>query len=203
MKRYIKASSVDNQQKMREAWEYIAQVRPSAVIVVRNVDDEISGYIDTEDLRFNLKYYLASALAQEIADRKNFFENSIGMWSKVRRKPNRDPDYTSGKWKTVRGEIEYKQSGSVYWYESDGVYRRSDHWGKVASCTWPIDEENARITTGFIKWDDLKPKGTIWIRPTLIAEDSINPEDWYSGDNLNKLTFEPDGFTFEKPRYYF
>lgn len=53
----------------------------------------------------------------------NFFELTAAVFD-VCETPDREPDYVSG-------------SGSAYWYENDGVIRRSDHWGGyVASCKW-------------------------------------------------------------------
>ena len=55
-------------------------------------------------------------------DRDNFFKNTYADW-KIAKTPDRQYDYKSA-------------SGSEYWYEKDGVYRRSNHWGNVASCWW-------------------------------------------------------------------
>lgn len=36
-------------------------------------------------------------------------------------------------------------SGSRYWYEESGVYRLSDHWGRVSSCHWYLVKDNYLI----------------------------------------------------------
>lgn len=59
-------------------------------------------------------------------NRENFFKNTYVDWGMVKKHPDREPDYKSG-------------SGSEYWYEKDGVYRRSNHWGNVASCWWLLN----------------------------------------------------------------
>ncbi|MEE0969940.1 MAG: LPD38 domain-containing protein [Clostridia bacterium] len=42
----------------------------------------------------------------------------------------------------------YRGSISRYWFdkETGDVYRMSDHWGEVASCTWTVDKESAPIS---------------------------------------------------------
>ena len=90
--------------------------------------------------------------------------NSVGFWTKSR-KPSRMPDHDSTKWYRDNAS-----KGSQYWYTSEGVYRRSDHWGSdVASCSWYIDGRRYRkdgvskgsFETAFIKWSDLRPLGNI------------------------------------------
>lgn len=76
----------------------------------------------------------------------------MANFNQVKAAPNREPDYVS-------------KSGSKYWYEDDGVYRQSNHWGEgVASCDWFIngnltDYANFANTlekdiVGFAKWND-------------------------------------------------
>ncbi len=59
------------------------------------------------------------------ADRNNFYKNSFADFVSCK-KPDRNPDYISS-------------SGSKYWYENDGVIRESDHFGKVSSCEWTLN----------------------------------------------------------------
>lgn len=53
------------------------------------------------------------------------------------------------------GNCHYRsQSGSQYWYASNGVYRISNHWGKVGSCYWTIDGVECKDTkVGFCTWE--------------------------------------------------
>ena len=47
---------------------------------------------------------------------------------------------------------------SHYYFTTDGVYRFSDHWGRVANCHWrlaPLSKyKNQKATVAFARWDD-------------------------------------------------
>jgi len=82
--------------------------------------------------------------------------------------PTTEPDYVS-------------ESGSKYYYTTDGVIRVSDHWGsQIASCNWHLDMDNlekyqkevtrhgitymgtfykALVVAGFCKFSDFEYKG--------------------------------------------
>ena len=53
------------------------------------------------------------------------------------------------------------KSESKYYYTAEGVYRKSNHWGRVANCRWKliVDEnyKNQQIVIGFAKWVDFYP----------------------------------------------
>ena len=53
------------------------------------------------------------------------------------------------------------KSESEYFYADEGVYRKSNHWGRVANCRWKLiaDEnyKNQQIVIGFAKWADFYP----------------------------------------------
>ena len=53
------------------------------------------------------------------------------------------------------------KSGSLYFYADDGVYRYSNHWGRVANCRWKIKEvaeyKSQNYYVGFAKWNDFYP----------------------------------------------
>ena len=56
-------------------------------------------------------------------------------------------------------KISYKsKSGSQYIFSSDGLYRISNHWGRVANCHWrliPLDKFKTQKTiVGFANWTD-------------------------------------------------
>jgi len=86
-------------------------------------------------------------------DKNNFYKDTEAIFIRSK-EPNYPPDYVS-------------DSGSKYWYMKDGVYRRSDHWGRnVASCNWYLfgqkgqnisswDYKGPEIT-GFAKWVDFR-----------------------------------------------
>ncbi|MFT5762154.1 MAG: hypothetical protein ACI8WA_001280 [Polaribacter sp.] len=50
------------------------------------------------------------------------------------------------------------KAGSQYFYTDEGVYRYSNHWGRVANCRWRLlsDEKikNQNFFVGFTKWTD-------------------------------------------------
>ena len=50
------------------------------------------------------------------------------------------------------------KSGSYYSYTEEGVYRYSNHWGRVATCRWKIkgieNYKNQNYYVGFAKWSD-------------------------------------------------
>ena len=50
------------------------------------------------------------------------------------------------------------KSDSLYHYTEDGVYRYSDHWGRVANCRWKLvsnlEFKNQINHLGFAEWTD-------------------------------------------------
>lgn len=58
--------------------------------------------------------------------------------------------------------VHYKsKSGSLYFYADNGVYRYSNHWGRVANCRWKIKGieiyKNQDYYVGFANWNDFYP----------------------------------------------
>lgn len=53
------------------------------------------------------------------------------------------------------------KSDSQYSYTKEGVYRKSNHWGRVANCRWKIitnnKYKNQTEIIGFAKWSDFFP----------------------------------------------
>ena len=59
-------------------------------------------------------------------------------------------------------DTNYKsKSDSFYFYTDKGVYRKSNHWGRVANCRWKLisnkNYKNQNIVIGFAKWSDFYP----------------------------------------------
>lgn len=109
------------------------------------------------------RWKLANMFTRDNANKDNFFENSIGYWDLKKRTPSGSPDHVS--YNRRNGRI-----SSQYWYTKDGVYRKSNHWGSdVASCSWYIKGRNydnrgvkvGKTEVAFIKWSDLKAKGSV------------------------------------------
>jgi|GEM_PF-4368706 len=48
------------------------------------------------------------------------------------------------------------KSGSEYWFSEDGVFRKSNHWGRAAKCKWRLvsGASLSRTKSGFAKWDE-------------------------------------------------
>lgn len=57
------------------------------------------------------------------------------------------------------------KSGSCYYYTEKGMYRLSNHWGRLANSKWrlePLEPETASKTKlGFANWDDFYPDNAI------------------------------------------
>ena len=59
-------------------------------------------------------------------------------------------------------DTNYKsKSESSYFYAEEGVYRKSNHWGRVANCRWKLisndNYKNQKNVIGFAKWNDFYP----------------------------------------------
>lgn len=62
-----------------------------------------------------------------------------------------------GKYSAGHRCIDRNSISSSYWYTEEGVYRKSDHWGKCRNCHWTIDGEEINShedIVGFCKWED-------------------------------------------------
>ncbi len=53
------------------------------------------------------------------------------------------------------------KSNSLYFYTDEGVYRKSNHWGRVANCRWKLisseNYKNQQEVIAFAKWTDFYP----------------------------------------------
>lgn len=53
------------------------------------------------------------------------------------------------------------KSGSLYYYTKAGIYRYSNHWGRVANCRWKIsgieNYKNQNRYVGYANWSDFFP----------------------------------------------
>lgn len=53
------------------------------------------------------------------------------------------------------------KSESSYFYTDEGVYRKSNHWGRVANCRWKLiakdTYKNQETVIGFAKWTSFFP----------------------------------------------
>ncbi|MFT0157008.1 hypothetical protein [Tenacibaculum ascidiaceicola] len=57
------------------------------------------------------------------------------------------------------------KSGSYYYYTEDGVFRYSNHWGRVANCRWKIqgidNYKNQQYYVGYANWSSFYPLNSI------------------------------------------
>lgn len=126
-----------------------------------------------EDLKKKIKESKA-----ETYNRENFYINTEADFKNAK-PPEREADYESG-------------SGSEYWYEKDGVYRRSNHWGSgIASCDWYLDGENINsfydnkgVRTGYAKWSDFKYNNTWADKERLARYEKTLKEYEKTGETL-------------------
>jgi hypothetical protein len=53
------------------------------------------------------------------------------------------------------------KSGSKYYFTKEGMYRLSNHWGRLANSKWrliPLDpESDSKFKLGFASWEDFYP----------------------------------------------
>ena len=83
-------------------------------------------------------------------NKNNFFKASDGNF-RPKNPPKRTFDFES-------------EHGSKYWYTSKGVYRHSNHWGRVKYCNWTFEGEpksewlckETEFKTGYCKWADFR-----------------------------------------------
>ncbi|RZJ72700.1 hypothetical protein [Flavobacterium sp.] len=83
-------------------------------------------------------------------NRHSFFKSTFCIF-KAEKSPNRKPDYASN-------------SGSLYWFDENGVFRESNHWGRAAKCKWRLvesDGKTSRTRSGYAKWADFFPDNEV------------------------------------------
>lgn len=111
-------------------------------------------------------------MASKNYNRKNFHSHTFCIWNEV-------PLSTIQELK-----LNFKSKhDSQYYFVNYGVYRFSDHWGRVANCHWrllPLSSyKNQRATVAFARWND-----------------------FYSNDNTSKLFFIKVNFETQEVKFY-
>lgn len=135
-------------------------------------------------------------------DSNNFHKNTMANFSVINEKAIflKNPDFISYKKKVVFGDaikneefknckilntfvgklgddgflIETKEPQSKYWFTEKGVYRFSDHWGKVGNCIWNVEGYYFNYNQGeFFKNDDSE-----------ILEEKLCFSNWENFKNL-------------------
>lgn len=82
-------------------------------------------------------------------NRTNFFKHTFCIFNEVNPNeiPKTKPDYTS-------------KSNSTYYFTEEGVYRKSNHWGRAANCRWKLvstDYKSQNEIVAFANWIDFFP----------------------------------------------
>jgi hypothetical protein len=59
-------------------------------------------------------------------------------------------------------QLQYdSKSGSKYYYSKEGMYRLSNHWGRLANSKWRLEpmepETDSKFKLGFAPWDSFYP----------------------------------------------
>lgn len=82
-------------------------------------------------------------------NRTNFFKHTFCIFNEVdpKKLPKLKPDYTS-------------KSNSSYFFTDEGVFRKSNHWGRAANCRWKLVSttyKSQHEIVAFAKWVDFYP----------------------------------------------
>ncbi len=80
----------------------------------------------------------------------NFHKHTFCLWKEV----------SQADFELQKSHFKSK-SGSDYFFNEEGVYRISNHWGRVANCRWRLialeNYKNQETKVGFAKWIDFYP----------------------------------------------
>lgn len=86
-------------------------------------------------------------MANKIFNKLNFHSHTFCIWKEV---PETEIEELKLHFKS--------KHNSQYYFTTEGVYRLSDHWGRVANCYWrliPLTHfKNQRNTVAFANWKD-------------------------------------------------
>lgn len=85
----------------------------------------------------------------KIYNRNNFFKHTFCIFNEVSSDLilDKKPDYVSN-------------SQSQYFFTEEGVYRKSNHWGRAANCRWKLvsnSYKSQNTIVAFARWIDFYP----------------------------------------------
>lgn len=90
------------------------------------------------------------ALAAPFQPKINSFRNTFCIFKEV---PLSETDGLELRFKS--------ESGSVYYYTDEGMYRLSNHWGRLANSKWRLlamePPTSSKIKLGYARWEDFYP----------------------------------------------
>ncbi|HEY4617127.1 MAG TPA: hypothetical protein VIH09_02925 [Flavobacterium sp.] len=98
--------------------------------------------------------------------------------------------------------VQYEsKSGSIYYYTKIGMYRLSNHWGRLANSKWRLEplepESGSKFKLGFAPWTSFFPDNAIeelyyiemnFIKNTVNYQHKNNPN--YDGKAILRTSFE-------------
>lgn len=105
--------------------------------------------------------------------------------------------------KAIEGlPVQYEsKSGSTYYYTKKGMYRLSNHWGRLANSKWRLEplepETESKIKLGFAPWTAFYPDNALdklyyikadYIKNTVNYQHKNNPE--YDNKAVLRTSFE-------------
>jgi len=87
--------------------------------------------------------------ASKLYNKHTYYRNTYAVFKEV------DPtDLPFSIWQYT------SKSGSAYYYTKEGIYRKSNHWGRAAKCRWVLDAgdklyvSKGRERIGYAEWTD-------------------------------------------------
>ncbi|RKS14275.1 hypothetical protein C8C87_1547 [Flavobacterium sp. 120] len=104
---------------------------------------------------------------------------------------------------SIKGlELQYdSKSGSKYFYTKDGMYRLSNHWGRLANSKWRLEplepETDSKIKLGFAPWTNFYPDNALdelyyleanYLKKTVNYQHKKNPN--YDNKAILRTSFE-------------
>ncbi|NDP27064.1 MAG: hypothetical protein GZ087_06520 [Flavobacterium sp.] len=99
-------------------------------------------------------------------------------------------------------KIQYdSKSGSKYFYTKEGMFRLSNHWGRLANSKWRLEplepETDSKFKIGYASWDEFYPDNTEeelyyleanYIKKTVNYQHKNNPN--YDSKPILRTSFE-------------
>lgn len=102
--------------------------------------------------------------------------------------------------KDLKIQFESK-AGSVYYYTKEGMYRQSNHWGRLANSKWRLimlePETQSKFKLGFATWEDFYPDNkedklyyieADFENNTVTYQHKMNPD--FDGKAILRTSFE-------------
>lgn len=113
-------------------------------------------------------------------NRTNFFKHTYCIFTEVDPKelPKQKPDYIS-------------KSESAYYFTSEGVFRKSNHWGRAANCRWKLISKSYKsqnVIVGYANWSDFFENNEI----EKLFFIQINSENKIEFHHKNESIFKPE-----------